>query len=155
MRHRSLMTIIVTITLGMEVALAEIDMQKGVYDAAEEMMAFDTKMNKIIAEHNGVDYEEMHNNSAIEDFEETTDGYILKRNIENNETEIEISVKERLLTISMVTREKEVVKTPTETTYETSINQSESSLFLPHDADEDSMNKLYENGILEITFRKK
>ena len=59
---------------------SDIDLQKGIYDAAEEMMAFDEKMNRLIAEHNGVDYEK-EEMSTIVDFEEKKDTYVLERNI--------------------------------------------------------------------------
>jgi len=134
---------------------ADSDLQKGVYDAAEEMMEFDEKMNRLIAEHNGVDYEK-EKISNIVDFEEMQNAYVLERHIEdNNNTQIELSVKDGMLTIETTVREQEEIRTENETSYETTMSKSSSSLYIPKNADESSMSEEYKNGILKVTFLKK
>ena len=141
--------------LGHIVLFAENNLQKGVYDAAEEMMQFDEKMNRLIAEHNGVDYEK-EKMSTIVDFEETQNGYVLERDIEdNNNTQIELSLEDGMLTIEITVREQEEIRTETEISYETTMSTSTMSLYIPSDADENSMNEEYKNGILKVTFLKK
>lgn len=137
---------------------SDINMQKGVYDAAEEMMRFDQKMNQLIAEHNQFDEEDTKafEESNVEDFEETRDGYVLKRNIsESKRTKVAVSLDNRLLTISITKSEKEVVVIGDERSYETTMNRTSSSLYLPEDANEKSMKQQYRNGILEVKFLKK
>ena len=132
---------------------ADVGMQEGIYDAAEEMIAFDEKMNRLIAEHNQVDMEDEDKN-IIEDFEETERGYVLKTTVDGNNTKVEVILKDRLLTVSMVTTEKQVIQIGAETSYESTVSSSSTSLYLPQDADAKSMKKYYENGILEVTFLK-
>jgi len=138
---------------------AEIDMQTAVYDSAEEMMRFDEKMNRMIEEHNGQIFEDEEMEifeNRIEDFEELKDGYILERKINNSKnTKIELSLKNRMLTISAEASKKEKIIQGNMTSYETTISNSKVSLFLPNDADENSMVNSYKNGILTIKFRKK
>lgn len=134
---------------------ADINMQEGVYDSAEEMMRFDEKMNRMIAEHNQIDLVE-NQNSAIEDFEETATGYRLKQYIDDsNSTEVKVFLEGKTLKVSTVSRKKEVIKIENETSYETTMSSSTTSLFLPEDADEKSMSYNYKNGILEVTLLKK
>ena len=134
---------------------AEVDLQTGVYDAAEEMMAFDEKMNKLIAAHNGEDYEEERVSSII-DFEEKEDSYLLEREIEdNNNTKIELSINNGMLTIDTTVKEQEALQTETGVSYETTISKSSTSLYIPNDADQDTMQEIYKNGILKVTFLKK
>jgi HSP20 family molecular chaperone IbpA len=138
---------------------AQTDIQKGVYDAAEEMIRFDEKMNRAIAQHNNLsseDEDEMRLNSMVEDFEETKNGYLLKRDIpENNQTKVQVKLEDGVLTISTSTIEKELIEGEAITGYETTMSSSSISLFLPNDADENQMQKRYENGVLMITFPKK
>lgn len=134
---------------------ADINLQKNVYDAAEEMMQFDEKMNRMIAEHNGVDYEK-EKKSNIVDFEEKENAYVLEREIEdNNNTQIELSLKDGMLTIETTLREQEEIRTESKITYETTMSKSSMSLYIPSDADENTMREEYENGILKVTFQKK
>ena len=134
---------------------AEVDLNDGVYDAAEEMMQFDEKMNRLIAEHNGVDYEEEKMNTIV-DFEEKEKSYVLEREIEDNDnTQIELSLKDGLLTIDTTVREQEKLNTETGIGHETTISKSSMSLYIPSDADEDTMQEVYKNGILKVTFLKK
>lgn len=138
---------------------AEIDMQKGLYDAAEEMMAFDEKMNRLIAEHNGIDeeeYAEMHKNDiAIEDFEEIENGYQLIHTVTDaNNTKVTVALVDGVLTIEIVTRKKELILNAVEGGVETTIESSKQSLFIPNDADEGSMESSYLNGILKILLHK-
>jgi len=135
---------------------AEVNLQENVYDAAEEMMQFDEKMNRLIAEHNGVDYEEEEKMNAIVDFEEKEKSYLLEREIEDNDnTQIELTLKDGLLTIDTTVREQEKLKTETGIGHETTITKSSMSLYIPADADEDTMQEIYKNGILKVTFLKK
>ena len=134
---------------------AEVNLQESVYDAAEEMMQFDEKMNRLIAEHNGVDYEEEKMNTIV-DFEEKEKSYLLEREIEdNNNTQIELSLKDGMLTIDTTVREQEKLKTETGISHEMTITKSSMSIYIPADADEDTMQEVYKNGILKVTFLKK
>jgi len=134
---------------------AEVNLQEGVYDAAEEMMQFDEKMNRLIAEHNGVDYEKEKMNTIV-DFEEKENLYLLEREIEdNNNTQIELSINNGMLTIDTTVKEQEALQTETGVSYETTITKSSMSLYVPADADEDTMQEIYKNGILKVTFLKK
>ena len=135
---------------------AEVDMQKSVYDAADEMVEFDNKMNKLIAEHNQYDdedLEEMHKNDiSMEDFEDTPTGYELNQKIEDaNNTKIGVDVSDGVL---MITTKKRV-RVEIENGYETTISRSKVSLFIPHDADESSVQSEYVDGFLKITMSKK
>ena len=151
----SIKLLIKLLFLGSMILFAESDLQKGVYDAAEEMMEFDEKMNRLIAEHNGVDYEK-EKSSNIVDFEETENGYVLERDIEdNNNTQIELSLKDGMLTIETTVREQEKIQTKSEITYETTMSKSSMSLYIPSNADENTMREEYKNGILKVTFLKK
>jgi len=141
--------------LGNMLLFADSNLQKGVYDAAEEMMKFDEKMNRLIAEHNGVDYEK-EKMSNIVDFEETQNTYVLERHIEdNNNTQIELSLKDGMLTIETTIREQEEIRTENEISYETTMSKSTMSLYIPSNVDENTMREEYKNGILKVTFLKK
>ena len=135
---------------------ADIDMQKGVYDSAEEMMAMDEKMNRAIAKHNRLnladeDIEE-EPDISIHDFEETKMGYQLIREIsDSNQTEVRVQLKEGILTISTIRRVIEKTKFSESMT----ISSSASSLFIPTDAKEDVMEQSYLNGVLKIKLIKK
>jgi len=140
--------------------MSEIDMQKGVYDAAEEMIRFDEKMNKAIAEHNKIDAEddaEMRlQTMMINDFEETEDGYVLTEEIEEFiNTEVEVRVEEGLLIISTVTVEKEITQEELNISEINTMSSFNVSLFIPNDADEAKMEKSYKDGILKVFFPKK
>jgi HSP20 family molecular chaperone IbpA len=134
---------------------ADIDMQKGVYDAAEEMMAMDEKMNRAIDEHNrqNWDDEDMELvDISINDFEETQNGYQLIKEIPDaNETEVSVQVKDGILTISTVTKMREI----SEFSESVTMSSSASSLFIPTDADENRVQESYINGVLKITLLKK
>ncbi len=135
---------------------AEVDMKKSVYDAANEMIEFDNKLNNIIAEHNKYDDEDLKemrkNDISIEDFEDTPTGYELNQKIEDaNNTKIDVDVLDGLLTI---TTEKKV-RVKIDNGYETTITSSKVSLFIPNDADESKIESDYSNGFLKITMPKK
>ena len=148
-------TNIVILTLSTMSISAETNLQQGVYDAAEEMMQFDEKMNRMIAKHNGVDYEE-DSSSDIIDFEERENSYVLERNIkDNNNTQIELNLKDGVLNIDITVRKQEKIKEDEGVSYETTLTKSTIPLYLPQDADENTLQESYENGILKITFRKK
>lgn len=133
---------------------ADIDLQKSIYDSADEMVKFDEKMNRLIAEHNGVEYER--ESSNIIDFEERENYYLLERNIEeNNNTQIELSLKDRVLSIEITVREQEEIKTETISSQETTMSQSTTSLYIPENADENTLEESYKNGILKVIFQKK
>jgi len=131
----------------------EVSIEEGIYEAADEMMRFDNKLNRLIAEHNGIDLDDEDVN-IINDFEETKNGYRLIENIDNK-SQVVVSLKNRVLTITIVKSEKSVTLINGEESYEITKSESQSSLFLPSDADEESMQKEYRNGILKIEFLKK
>ena len=134
----------------------DINMQKGMYDSAEEMMAMDEKMNRAIRQHNTSDpkWDESIELkvASIHDFEEKKDSYVLEREIEeNNQTKIDVKLENGQLTISTTT----TVIEKTEFSESKTMSSSSTSLFIPNDADETQMEQSYENGILKITFPKK
>ncbi len=135
---------------------ADIDMQKGMYDSAEEMMAMDKKMNKAIAQHNRVDsqWDEPVELEVISvrDFEEKENTYVLEREIKDaNRTKVDVKLENGKLTISTNT----TIIEKTEFSESKTMSSSSSSLFIPHDADETKMEQSYKNGILKIVFPKK
>jgi HSP20 family molecular chaperone IbpA len=150
---------ILFMTAGLIVTLpiyAEIDVQKGMYDAGEEMIIFDKKMNRAIAQHNQIDLED-EEQLQVEDFEETESGYRLKRNIpDSKNTKVDVKLADGILIISTSTKEKEILDIDYITEgYESTISSSSISLFLPNDADDTKMSKSYKNGVLIVTFPKK
>jgi HSP20 family molecular chaperone IbpA len=134
-------------------------MQKGMYSAAEEMIRFDEKMNRAIAEHNQLnveDKDEMRLNAMVEDFEEIEGGYLLKRNIpESNSTKIDVKRNNGMLIITTTTMEQEGINSESISGFETTLSSSSMSLSIPNDADENSMERSYEKGVLKIKFSKK
>jgi len=137
---------------------SEVNLQQGVYDAAEEMIRFDLKMNRLIEEHNQRNLEEQSEmqENRVEDFEETVNGYLLKQSVdESKRMKIEVTLKDRMVFITTITKTQEVVTVGDERSYENTMSRSTSSLYLPQDADELSMRQEYKNGILEVTFLKK
>jgi HSP20 family molecular chaperone IbpA len=139
--------------------IADTDMQKGMYDAAEEMIKFDEKMNQAIAKHNQLDIkdeDEMRINAMVEDFEEVEGGYLLKRDIpENNNTKIAVKLENGMLSIITTTMEQEGINDKSVSGFETTMSSSSMTLFIPNDADEKRMERVYENGVLKIKFPKK
>ena len=139
--------------------IADTDMQKGMYDAAEEMIKFDEKMNQAIAKHNQLDIkdeDEMRINAMVEDFEEVEGGYLLKRDIpENNNTKIAVKLENGMLSIITTTMEQEGINNKSVSGFETTMSSSSMTLFIPNDADEKRMERVYENGVLKIKFPKK
>ena len=138
----------------------EVDIQKNIYDAAEEMMRFDEKMNRAIAEHNRVtpeeDAEMQLESSMIRDFEERADSYLLEREIPYpDETEVEVTLEDGLLTVTMTTIEREEREEDLNISTIMMMNSSSFSLFLPPDADENRVEKYYNGGVLMITIAKK
>jgi len=147
-------------TLSFSLLNAEIDLQKGLYDAADEMMRMDEKMNRAIAEHNQIDPAEdelmrLHA-MAIEDFEETENGYKLEQNIENAQnTKVNVTIEEDLIIITTTSSQSEEDKNELNITKTTTMSSSSVSLLIPNDADKEKMEKSYENGLLKINFPKK
>ena len=136
--------------------LADIDMQKGMYDSAKEMMAMDEKMNRAIREHKQSDpkWDESIELKvmSVHDFEERENSYVLEREIEDvNQTKVDVKLENGQLTISTTT----TVIEKTEFSESKTINSSSSSLSIPNDADETRMEQSYENGLLKIVFPKK
>ena len=154
MLKQNVKTYVMLLLLGNITLFADINLKKAVYDSAKEMMEFDEKMNRLIAEHNGVEYEK-EKSSNIMDFEEREKFYVLERNIEDdNNTQIELTLKERLLSIEITVRELEEIKTETGVSHETTMSKSTTSLYIPQNADENTMQDSYRNGVLKITFKK-
>ena len=139
--------------------LSDVDLQTNVYDAADEMVAFDEKMNRLIAEHNGIteaeDQEMRENDKSIEDFLEIDNDYVLRYEVEDhNNTKIELSLKKRLLTVKSTKTVKNKTILNNIVNYETTTTTATNSLYIPNDADEKSMKNSYENGLLIISFSK-
>ena len=154
MLNQNMKIYIMLLFLGNIALFADTDLQRSVYDAAEDMMKFDEKMNLLIAKHNGVEYTKENSNNIM-DFEERENSYVLERTIEdNNNTQIELSLKERLLSIEVTVREQKEIKTEAGVGYETTMTQSTTPLYLPKNADETTMQDSYKDGILKITFQK-
>jgi len=135
---------------------SDIDIQKNIYDSADEVIRMDEKMNRAIAQHNNytpLEDEKMRQNTLlVEDFEEKENSYILKREIDPTKNpKIDIKIKNSQLTITTTTKEQ----TKTQNGYITAIKSSESSICIPYNADIKSMKKEYKDGILKITFKKK
>ncbi len=150
------MKIVKSIILLTLLLSADVDIQKNLYDAADDMIEFDNKLNKIIAEHNQYndeDLEEMHKNDiSIEDFEDTPTGYELNQKIEDaNNTKIDVDVLDGVLTITTEKKVRVAIKNG----YETTMTSSKVSLFIPNDADESTIQSKYSNGFLKITMPKK
>lgn len=138
---------------------AEIDIQTNIYNAAEEMIAFDEKMNKAITKHNQMSEDEedeaLLNSMMINDFEESTTGYKLEKEIANfDSNEISVNIQGNLLIISLKSTEKEIHKKESNITEIETISSLESSLIIPNDADTSQMIQTFKNGILTITFPK-
>ncbi len=137
---------------------ANSNMQKGVYDAADEMIRFDEKMNQAIIKHNQLDAEdeeEMRLNAMVEDFEEIEGGYLLERDIpENNSTKVDVKLEDGMLRITITTKEEEV-DNKFSSSFETVMSSTSISLSIPNDADENMMEKSYNKGILKVKFPKK
>ncbi len=151
---KNLIEKIVVVSLMFSPLVADVNLEKGIYDAAEEMMRFDDKLNRLIAEHNQVDLDE--DIISINDFEETQNGYKLTEVMDNNNSKVEVLLENRKLTIMITTIEKTVINNESqgEEGYEMRKSELRSSLFLPEDADENSMQKEYQNGVLKIQFLK-
>lgn len=148
------------VALLSSVLFAEIDIQKNIYDAAEEMIRFDEKLNQAIRAHNqldGKDEDETYLKSmTINDFTETPTGYILEQKIENHtETELKVEIKEGLLIISTKMLDKDFFSHEFNNTEITTISSMSVSIFIPNNADEDQMQEKYENGLLTINLPRK
>ena len=148
------MSLILSIVLS-----AEVSIQEKVYDAADEMIAFDEKMNRLIREHNEIseeENEEMHQNDIdIEDFEESKNAYELTHKIvDANNTKVTVGVLDGVLNIVMVTRKKELVSNNGEEGVETTVDTSNQSIFIPNDADASSMQSSYIDGVVKIIIYK-
>lgn len=160
MKKIEFIRILLLTTLLYNYSLAEENLQKKIYDGAEEMIRFDEKMNQAIIEHNQLnvdDIAEMRLESMmVNDFIETREGYRLERDIENpNETEVKVEVKDGLLVITTKTLDKNFINNELNNSEITTISSMSVSLFIPNDADENQMKERYEKGKLTISFPKK
>ena len=128
------------------------------YDGAEDIIRMDEKMNRAIAQHNQLTPEEdaqmRLNSNKIEDFQETENGYVLKKEIPDG-AKVDVKIEDGMLVILTTITQKEKSKTDLNISYTTTITTSEESLPIPHDANEGSMQQKNKNGILEINFYKK
>jgi len=148
------------ITLFMSINLAaEINLSQGIYEAAEEMMRFDEKMNQAIAKHNGFDEnddDEMRLHDRVKDFEEIENGYRLEHEVEDAENaKLNVDIQDGILTIKTIVVDKEFMKLDLNSTYATTMHSYSFSLFIPVDADLKRMEQTYINGLLKIVFPKK
>ncbi|SFV56394.1 hypothetical protein MNB_SV-14-1752 [hydrothermal vent metagenome] len=136
---------------------ADIDLQKEMYEPAHEMMAMDEQMNRAIAQHRESNriLDESTGElqvTSMDDFEERENSYVLEKNIEDfNNTKVDVKLENRELTISTETT---IIK-KTKFSESKTMKSSSSSLSIPEDADENSMQKSYKNGVLKITFSKR
>ena len=137
----------------------EIGLQEGMYSAAEEMIAFDNKMNKLIKEHNTMvfeDEEESIIEIKVQDFEEKKNFYILEKNIPTaDNTKVDVKILNALLTVTIKSIEIENIKVEGERRHETIMSSSMMSLLIPNDADENEMTYSYLDGVLKIILPKK
>lgn len=130
----------------------EINIQKNIYDAAEEMIRYDEKMNRAIAAHNQVPYEKLEL-TTINDFEETKDGYLLEQTIKNpSQTKVKVSIEKGLLIISTKIENKDFFNTEFNNSEITTIESMSISLIIPHNANKNKIKKNYKNGILRVEF---
>jgi len=140
------------------ISFSEVDLQTGVYDAAEEMMAFDNKMNQLIKEHNQVMFDDdlELEEIKVEDFEEREKSYILEKTIsESHNKKVEVKVLNGLLSVIIKSIESDKLIVDGITSHETTMSGSTMSLFIPVDADENQMKYSYRDGILKIVLPKK
>jgi len=152
-QHRKIFLIGITATQ----LFAEIDIQKNIYNAAEEMIRYDEKMNQAIIKHNQLeqkDVDEMRlDTMMINDFIETPTGYLLQRNIEEHlQSEVKVEIQDAILIISTKTFNKDFFNTELNNTEVTTVSSMSVSLLIPNDADVSKMEESYKNGILSITF---
>lgn len=138
---------------------AEINLTKSIYEAAEEMMLFDEKMNQAIAKHNGFDESddyEMRLHDLVNDFEEIEDGYRLEHEVEDvKNSKVHVDVKDGVLTVKTTMIDKAFMNFDENSSYSTTMSAYSFSLFVPNDADIERMEESYVNGILKIIFPKK
>ena len=142
---------------------AEISLQENIYDAADEMIRFDEKMNRAIAEHNrrfideslspiDINEELSFDSFPSNDFKETEDGYeFIQKVLNPNKTKVKIEIQGKLLIVLLSTTKKEL----TEFGNVCTVDSSTVSLSIPSDAHQGTMIKTYKNGILKIIFPKK
>ena len=151
----------VGIFLLSQVLFAEVDLQTGIYDSADEIIAFDKKMNQVIAEHNSQVFDEIEeledsNIEDIEDFEETTDGFLLTKEIDSSShTKVNVSIEGTMLLIKVNSIESKKIEKAEGVTSETIMSSSSTSLSIPHNADKSKMEQEHKSGILTIFFPKK
>ncbi len=146
---------ILLISLCSSYSLAEENLQTTIYDGAEEMIRFDEKLNQAIREHNQIDNEDEIDldNMQVNDFLETPQGYLLEQEIENyEETEVNVNIENDLLIISTKTLDKDFFSTELNNTELTTVSSLSLSLIIPNNADQNKMQKKYENGKLTIIF---
>jgi HSP20 family molecular chaperone IbpA len=148
----------VALFLGIN-AFADVNLSKGIYEAAEEMMRFDEKMNQAIARHNGFDEnddEEMRLHDRVNDFEEIEDGYRLEYEVEDVEnTKLHVDVEDGMLMVKTTTVDKEFMNFELNSSHSTTMSSYSFGLFIPNDADVNKMEQSYINGVLKIVFPKK
>ncbi len=146
---------ILLISLCSSYSLAEENLQKTIYDGAEEMIRFDEKLNQAIREHNQIEDEDDIdlNNMQVNDFLETPQGYLLEQEIENyEETEVNVKIENDLLIISTQTLDKDFFSTELNNTKVTTVSSLSVSLIIPNNADQNKMQKRYSKGLLTVTF---
>jgi HSP20 family molecular chaperone IbpA len=124
------------------------------------MIRFDEKMNQAIAKHNQIDEaddaEMRLETMRINDFQETKDGYLLRRVIQNpKHTKVEVKINNGLLVITTTTLEKDVIEEDLNISKISVMSAFNVSLIIPPNADETRMRKSYRDGVLEVTFPKK
>jgi len=151
MKHKkNLIMLISTIAL-----FGDIDIQKNIYDSADEVIRMDEKMNQAIAQHNNISPQQdeimRSNTQMIEDFEETKDKYILTRELNPQTDKVKVSIENGELKIVTTTKEQKQEGN----IYTTIEKETESIIPIPFDADKTTMQKSYKNGVLKVSFQKK
>ncbi|CAA6820460.1 MAG: Unknown protein [uncultured Sulfurovum sp.] len=160
MKINSKKILFMTFLLTNTYLFAEVDLQKNIYNAAEEMIRMDEKMNQAIAKHNQIDSQndaQMRLEAmSINDFEETQFTYKLIRNIPDaKNTEVTAKVVDGVLIINTKSIDKDFFSSELNTTTTTTMSSMQVSLLMPNNADATKMHQTYVEGVLIIEFPKK
>ncbi|MBD3793287.1 MAG: Hsp20/alpha crystallin family protein [Campylobacterales bacterium] len=137
-----------------------LDMEQNMYAPAREMIQMDEAMNKAMDQHNqkeqmveiidetGAGFE----TNSMADLQDTGDGYRLEQTFtEPENTTVEVKIEGDMLKIS-------TLKITTIKVNDLDLNTtttSEEMQTIPYDADKQSMQQYYADGLLTVTFAKK
>ncbi|KIM06146.1 MAG: hypothetical protein KU29_09265 [Sulfurovum sp. FS06-10] len=162
MKKKYLNFTLTLITLSSLSLVAEdMHLKENMYEPAKEMMQMDEAMNKAIeqrrAENATMAKSELtFDESPMVDFKPFEDGYALEKNITDaNHTKVDVTVKDRMVTISTTTTKQHIMQLGEEVTHEDFVTSSMESLSLPSDADDTKLQSSYKQGVLKVTVPKK